>query len=75
MENAKASGLESVQAITSELNGAKGSLQNVVYKESSLRSLVESRPRECEERAFGIEGGGSENRVHSWEPACQASEK
>ncbi|KAK8490530.1 hypothetical protein V6N13_031702 [Hibiscus sabdariffa] len=42
MENAKASNLESVQAITSELNGAKGSLQNVIYKESSLRSLVES---------------------------------
>ncbi|XVE80568.1 hypothetical protein DITRI_Ditri14bG0150300 [Diplodiscus trichospermus] len=41
MENAKASDLESVQTVTSELDGAKESLQKVAEEENSLRSLVE----------------------------------
>ncbi|GMI85204.1 TOUCH-REGULATED PHOSPHOPROTEIN1 [Hibiscus trionum] len=42
MEDARASDLESMQAVTSELDGANGSLQKVVDEESSLRSLVDS---------------------------------
>ncbi|KAG6690008.1 hypothetical protein I3842_11G202100 [Carya illinoinensis] len=42
MENAKASDLESVKTVTSELDDAKESLQKVAEEETSLRSLVES---------------------------------
>ncbi|XP_022753023.1 nodulin homeobox-like isoform X3 [Durio zibethinus] len=48
MENAKASDLESVQTVTSELDGAKESLLKVAEEESSLRSLVESLKVELE---------------------------
>ncbi|KAE8733520.1 DNA-directed RNA polymerase family protein [Hibiscus syriacus] len=48
MENAMASDQESMQAITSELDADKGSLQIVVDEESSLRSLVESLKVELE---------------------------
>lgn len=41
MENAKASDLDSVRIVTSELDGAKESLQKVAEEETSLRSLVE----------------------------------
>uniref|UniRef100_A0A2P2KWX0 Uncharacterized protein MANES_15G058600 n=2 Tax=Rhizophora mucronata TaxID=61149 RepID=A0A2P2KWX0_RHIMU len=42
MENAKASDLDSVRTVTSELDGAKESLHKVAEEESSLQSLVES---------------------------------
>ncbi|GMJ10432.1 TOUCH-REGULATED PHOSPHOPROTEIN1 [Hibiscus trionum] len=48
MENAKASELEYVQTVTSELDGAKESLQKVADEEKSLRSLVESLKVELE---------------------------
>ncbi|GKV44575.1 hypothetical protein SLEP1_g51739 [Rubroshorea leprosula] len=48
MENAKASDLESVKAVTLELDDAKESLQKVVGEETSLRSLVESLKAELE---------------------------
>ncbi|KAK0600722.1 hypothetical protein LWI29_017838 [Acer saccharum] len=48
MENEKASDLNSVKTVTSELDGAKGSLQKVAEEESSLRSLVESLKLEIE---------------------------
>ncbi|XP_007020455.2 PREDICTED: WEB family protein At5g55860 [Theobroma cacao] len=48
MENAKASDLESVQTVTSELDGAKESLQKVAEEENSLRSLAESLKMELE---------------------------
>ncbi|XP_002522782.2 WEB family protein At5g55860 [Ricinus communis] len=48
MENAKASDLDSVRTVTSELDGAKESLQKVAEEESSLRSLVESLKLELE---------------------------
>ncbi|XP_024018734.1 WEB family protein At5g55860 [Morus notabilis] len=48
MENAKASDLESVRTVTSELDDAKGSLQKVAEEESSLRSLVEALKVELE---------------------------
>ncbi|TYH87217.1 hypothetical protein ES332_D01G101400v1 [Gossypium tomentosum] len=48
MESAKASDLESVRTITSELDGAKESLQKVAEEENSLRSLVESLKVELE---------------------------
>ncbi|KAJ4829066.1 hypothetical protein Tsubulata_004403 [Turnera subulata] len=41
-ENSKASDEDSVKVVTSELDGAKDSLQKVAEEESSLRSLVES---------------------------------
>lgn len=42
MENRRAADLDSLKTVTSELDGAKESLQKVVKEESSLRSLVES---------------------------------
>ncbi|KAE8680279.1 WEB family protein [Hibiscus syriacus] len=48
MENAKASDLDYVQTVTSELDGAKESLQKVADEEKSLRSLVESLKVELE---------------------------
>ncbi|KAH7544544.1 hypothetical protein JRO89_XS15G0183200 [Xanthoceras sorbifolium] len=48
MENAKASDLDSVKTVTSELDDAKGSLQKVAEEESSLQSLVESLKVEIE---------------------------
>ncbi|CAL5341568.1 unnamed protein product [Camellia sinensis] len=48
MENAKASDLDSVRVVTSELGDAKGSLHKVAEEESSLRSLVESLKLELE---------------------------
>ncbi|XVE50870.1 hypothetical protein DITRI_Ditri01bG0198500 [Diplodiscus trichospermus] len=48
MENAKASDMESVQTVTSELDGAKESLQKVAEEENSLRCLVESLKEELE---------------------------
>ncbi|XWS27709.1 hypothetical protein CRYUN_Cryun25bG0004300 [Craigia yunnanensis] len=48
MENAKASDLESVRTVTSELDGAKESLQKVAEEENSLRNLLESLKVELE---------------------------
>jgi DNA repair exonuclease SbcCD ATPase subunit len=48
MENAKASDLNSVNVVTSGLDGAKESLQKVAEEESSLRSLLESLKLELE---------------------------
>lgn len=48
LENAKASDLDSVRIVTSELDDAKGSLQKVAEEESSLRNLVESLKVELE---------------------------
>ncbi|XP_012071053.1 WEB family protein At5g55860 isoform X2 [Jatropha curcas] len=48
MENAKASDLDSVRTVTSELDGAKESLQKVAEEESSLQSLLESLKLELE---------------------------
>ncbi|KAJ9182508.1 hypothetical protein P3X46_006495 [Hevea brasiliensis] len=48
MENAKASDLDSVRTVTSELDGAKESLQKVAEEESSLRSLLDSLKLELE---------------------------
>lgn len=48
MDNAKASDLDSVKYVTSELDGAKESLHKVAEEESSLRSLVESLKLELE---------------------------
>ncbi|GKV37371.1 hypothetical protein SLEP1_g45412 [Rubroshorea leprosula] len=48
MDAAKTSDLESVKSVTSELDGAKESLQKVAEEESSLRSLVESLKVELE---------------------------
>lgn len=42
MENARASDLDSLKNVTSELNGAKESLQKVAEEEGSLKSLLES---------------------------------
>lgn len=48
MENAKASDLDSVKIVTSELDDAKESLQKILEEESSLKSLVESLKIELE---------------------------
>ncbi|XP_050216120.1 WEB family protein At5g55860 [Mercurialis annua] len=48
MENAKASDLDSVKTVTSELDGAKESLQKVAEEENSLRNLVDSLKLELE---------------------------
>lgn len=48
MENAKASDLDSVRTVTSELDGAKEFLQKVSEEENSLRSLLESLKLELE---------------------------
>lgn len=48
LENAKASDLDSVRIVTSELDDAKGSLQKLAEEESSLRNLVESLKVELE---------------------------
>ncbi|CAN1193956.1 WEB family protein At5g55860 [Linum perenne] len=48
MDSAKTLDLDSVKAVTSELDGAKESLQKVLEEESSLRSLVESLKLELE---------------------------
>ncbi|CAK7324489.1 unnamed protein product [Dovyalis caffra] len=48
MENAKASDLDSVRTVTSELDDAKESLQKVAEEENSLRSLLESLNLELE---------------------------
>lgn len=48
IDSARASDLDSVKAVTSELDDAKDSLQKVVGEESSLRSLVESLKMELE---------------------------
>lgn len=48
MENAKASDLDCVRTVTSELDDAKGSLQKVAEEESTLRSLVEALKVELE---------------------------
>ncbi|OMO83779.1 hypothetical protein CCACVL1_11207 [Corchorus capsularis] len=48
VENAKASDLESVRTVTSELDGAKESLQKVAEEENSLRSLLETLKVELE---------------------------
>ncbi|XP_024960330.1 WEB family protein At5g55860-like [Cynara cardunculus var. scolymus] len=48
MENARASDLDSLKNVTSELDGAKESLQKVVEEEGSLKSLLESLKIELE---------------------------
>ncbi|OAY28332.1 WEB family protein At5g55860 [Manihot esculenta] len=48
MENAKTSDLDSVKTVTSELDGAKESLQKIAEEEISLHSLVESLKLELE---------------------------
>lgn len=48
IENAKSLDLDSVRTVTSELDGAKESLQKVVEEESALRDLVESLKAELE---------------------------
>ncbi|CAL1384756.1 unnamed protein product [Linum trigynum] len=48
MDREKASDLDSVKTVTSELDGAKESLQKVVEEESSLKSLLESLKLELE---------------------------
>ncbi|KAK9084590.1 hypothetical protein Sjap_025001 [Stephania japonica] len=48
IENAKASDLDSVRTVTSELDGAKETLHKVAEEESTLRSLVESLKLELE---------------------------
>lgn len=48
IDSAKSSDLDSVKAVTSELDDAKDSLQKVAEEESSLRSLVESLKMELE---------------------------
>lgn len=48
MENKRSSDLDSVKTITSELDGAKESLQKVVDEENSLRTLVETLKVEIE---------------------------
>ncbi|KAH7546949.1 WEB family protein At5g55860 [Ziziphus jujuba] len=48
MENTKASDLDSVRTVTSELDDAKESLHKVAEEENSLRSLVETLKLELE---------------------------
>lgn len=48
MESKRTSDLDSVKSITSELDGAKDSLQKVADEENSLRSLVETLKVELE---------------------------
>lgn len=48
LEDARASDIESVNTVTTELDGAKEALQKVAGEESSLRSLVESLKLELE---------------------------
>ncbi|KAI5408966.1 WEB family protein At5g55860 [Lathyrus oleraceus] len=48
MENKRSSDLDSVKTVTSELDGAKESLQKVVDEENSLRTLVETLKVELE---------------------------
>ncbi|GAB4845916.1 hypothetical protein Ancab_024922 [Ancistrocladus abbreviatus] len=48
MENAKASDVDSVRIVTSELDAAKESLKKVLEEESALQSLVESLKLELE---------------------------
>lgn len=48
MENKRSSDLDSVKIVTSELDGAKESLQKVVDEENTLRSLVETLKVELE---------------------------
>lgn len=48
MESARASDLNSVKTVTSELDGAKESLHKVAEEESSLKSLLESLKLELE---------------------------
>ncbi|KAF8409752.1 hypothetical protein HHK36_005831 [Tetracentron sinense] len=48
IENARASDLDAVKTVTSELDDAKETLQKVAEEESSLRSLVESLKLELE---------------------------
>lgn len=48
MENKRSSDLDSVKTVTSELDGAKESLQKVVDEENTLRSLVETLKVELE---------------------------
>ncbi|KAL1821420.1 hypothetical protein ACET3Z_016289 [Daucus carota] len=48
IDSARTSDLDSVKAVTSELDDAKDSLQKVAEEESSLRSLVESLKTELE---------------------------
>lgn len=48
MENAKASDLDSVKTVTSELDDAKESLQKVAEEEISLRNLVEALKAEMD---------------------------
>ncbi|XP_077237628.1 WEB family protein At5g55860-like [Tasmannia lanceolata] len=48
MENARASDLDSIQAVTTELDYAKATLQKVAEEELSLRNLTESLKQEIE---------------------------
>lgn len=48
MDNMKASDIDSVKMVTTELDDAKGSLQKVAEEESSMRSLVEELKLELE---------------------------
>ncbi|KAI3703773.1 hypothetical protein L1987_73968 [Smallanthus sonchifolius] len=48
MENVKASDLDSLKTVTSELDGAKESLQKLVEEENSLKTLLESLKIELE---------------------------
>ncbi|XP_068643413.1 WEB family protein At5g55860-like [Aristolochia californica] len=48
LEKVKLSDLESVNTVTAELDDAKGTLQKVAEKESTLRNLEESLKREIE---------------------------
>lgn len=48
MENKRSSDLDSLKTVTSELDGAKESLQKVVDEENTLRSLVETLKVELE---------------------------
>lgn len=54
MDNMKASDIDSVKMVTTELDDAKGSLQKVAEEESSMRSLVE-------ELKLGLESVKSEH--------------
>ncbi|KAL8033381.1 hypothetical protein ABFX02_13G156100 [Erythranthe guttata] len=49
MENTRVSDLDSVKAVTTDLNGAKESLNKVAEEESSLRNLVETLKLELDE--------------------------
>ncbi|PPD88951.1 hypothetical protein GOBAR_DD14110 [Gossypium barbadense] len=78
IKNAKASDLESVQAVTSELDGAKGSQKKVINKENLLRNLVESLKVELEnvkKEHSELKEKEAGNRVHCRESAFFLAEE